>query len=215
MVIARLSTVFLISIVQTCLLLADDFQATVGGAPPPEELSNAIASMVEKEAVSVIGPDGKIFAEFWARNTPFDGNPISGFGIRFETMPEGSFLGVVRFSESGSDFREQGIQPGLYSMRYGLHPEDGNHMGVASSRDFALLSKVNVDADPTKNLDFRTLVQLSISSSGNPHPTVLRLELPDGNSTGHIWKNEAEHRILDLEIPGDVLGIVVYGHSEE
>ena len=56
---------------------------------------------------------------------------------------------------------------------------------------------------------------MSISSSGNPHPTILRLELPDGNESGHIWQNDMEHWVLDLAIPGDVIGVVVYGHSEE
>ena len=106
------------------------------------------------------GPDGKIAAEFWPRKAAFDGDLVSGFGIRFESMPEGRFSrGVVRFPESGSDFREQGVKPGVYSMRYGLHPEDGNHMGAAASRDFALLSRAEADTDPAKNLAFEPLTQ--------------------------------------------------------
>ncbi len=196
-------------------LAAGDFQASTGGAAPPDGLPAGMADMIEAEAVAAKGPDGKIAAEFWPRKAAFDGDLVSGFGIRFESMPEGAFLGVVRFPESGSDFREQGVKPGVYTMRYGLHPEDGNHMGVATSRDFALLSRAEADTEPAKNLVFEALTELSISSSGNPHPTIMRLELPDGNESGHIWENDMEHWVLDLAIPGDIIGVVVYGHSEE
>ena len=196
-------------------LMAADFQASTGGSAPPEGLPAGMADMIEAQAISAKGPDGKIAVEFWPRKAAFDGDLVSGFGIRFESMPEGAFLGVVRFPESGSDFREQGVKPGVYSMRYGLHPEDGNHMGAAASRDFALLSRAEADTEPAKNLAFEPLTQLSISSSGNPHPTILRLELPDGAESGRIWQNDMEHWVLDLAIPGDVIGVVVYGHSEE
>ena len=196
-------------------LMAADFQASTGGSAPPEGLPAGMADMIEAQAISVKGPDGKIAVEFWPRKAAFDGDLVSGFGIRFESMPEGAFLGVARFPESGSDFREQGVKPGVYSMRYGLHPEDGNHMGAAASRDFALLSRAEADTEPAKNLAFEPLTQLSISSSGNPHPTILRLELPDGAESGRIWQNDMEHWVLDLAIPGDVIGVVVYGHSDE
>ena len=196
-------------------LAAGEFRASTGGAASPEGLPSGMADMIDAKAVTVKGPDGKIAAEFWPRKTAFDGDPVSGFGIRFESMPEGAFLGVARFPQSGSDFREQGVKPGVYTLRYGLHPEDGNHMGVSSSRDFALLCRADADTEPSKNLAFRPLTQLSISSSGNPHPTILRLELPDGDVSGHVWRNDMEHWVLDLAIPGDVIGLVVYGHSEE
>ena len=120
MVIARLSTVFLISIVQTCLLLADDFQATVGGAPPPEELSNAIASMVEKEAVSVIGPDGKIFAE-------------EAF---FEKMREGKFGIEISNDVLNSDR----AKPGIYIIQNTIII-DGNEFTI--NEEFAIISFIS------------------------------------------------------------------------
>ena len=209
------SLVTLLAVSLTAILVAADFSASTGGSAPPDGLPAGMADMIAAQAVSAKGPDGKIAVEFWPRTAAFDGDPVSGFGIRFESMPEGAFLAVVRFPESGSDFREQGVKPGVYTMRYGLHPEDGNHMGVATSRDFALLSRVDADTEPAKDLAFEQLTQLSISSSGNPHPTILRLELPDSSESGNIWQGDMEHWVLDLAIPGDVIGVVVYGHSEE
>lgn len=215
MKMTKVTSCLAILVVVPYFLVAGDFQASVGGSEVPQELPSEMVEMIEKQAIFAKAPDGKVVAEFWPRNVAFNGDPVAGFGIRFETMPEGSLLGVVRFPENGSDFREQSIKPGVYTMRYGLHPEDGNHMGVAASRDFALLVKADADTEPNQNLPFGLLTQLSVSSSGNPHPTILRLELPDGDDSGHIWQDEAGHWVLDLAIPGDAIGVVIYGHSEE
>ena len=193
---------------------AGDFQAAAGGPPPPDGLAEALSSMIESQGVVTKGPDGKVTAEFWMRTSAFEGEGAGGFGIRFEAIPEGSFLGVVRFPDTGSDYREQHIKPGVYTMRFGLHPENGDHMGVAASRDFAVLIAADADKEPAKNLEFERMTKLSMDTAGNPHPTIMRLELPDGDESAHIWQ-DSEHWILDLKTGGDVIGVVVYGHSEE
>lgn len=211
-------TLFLLGIftlVSALTLTAADFQASTGGPPPPDSLSDALRSMIQSEAVVAKGPDGKTIAEFWMRTAPFEGEPSAGFGIRFTTIPPGSLLGVVRFPDEGSDFREQHIEPGLYTMRFSLHPEDGNHMGVAASRDFAALIKAEADKEPAKNLAFEPLTKLSISSTGNTHPTIMRVQFPDGDETGHVWQDDMEHWLVDLAVADEVMGVVIHGHSEE
>ena len=195
-------------------LAAADFQASAGG-PPPEGLAEALSSMLQTEAVVATGPDGKVAAEFWMRSSAFEGEAMGGFGVRFDAFPEGALLGVVRFPDTGSDFREQNIKPGVYTMRFGLHPENGDHMGVAASRDFAVLITVEADKEPAKNYEFEPLTKMSMDSSGNPHPTIMRLELPDGDESAHIWQDDMEHWVLDLKAADDVIGVVVYGYSEE
>ena len=197
------------------LAAAGDFQASGGGPPPLEGLAEALSSMLQSEGVVATGPDGKVAAEFWMRSSAFEGEATGGFGVRFDTIPEGALLGVVRFPDTGSDFREQHIKPGVYTMRFGLHPENGDHMGVAASRDFAVLITVEADKEPAKNYDFEPLTQMSMDSSGNPHPTIMRLELPDGDESAHIWQDDMEHWVLDLKAAEDVVGVVVYGYSEE
>jgi len=193
---------------------AGDFQAAAGGPPPLDGLAEALSSMIEPQGVVTKGPDGKVASEFWMRTSAFEGEGAGGFGIRFDAIPEGSFLGVVRFPDTGSDFREQHIKPGIYTMRFGLHPENGDHMGVASSRDFAVLIAADADKEPAKNLEFEPMTKLSMDTAGNPHPTIMRLELPDGDESANIWQDE-ENWVLDLKTASDVIGVVVYGHSEE
>ncbi len=193
---------------------AGEFQIGSADPLPGDQVSEAVRSAIKSPGVRVNGPDGKPVAEFWGRSTPFGGEPVVEFGARFDTIPEGAFLGVARFPEKGSDFRRQNVPPGIYTMRYGLHPEDGNHMGVAASRDFVLLTPIADDLEPSKNLSFNELVAMTLRV-GNPHPTVLRAELPEGKQAPHLWENEYEHWVLDLEAGGEVMGLVVHGHAEE
>lgn len=194
------------------LAVADDFSFEVGVALP-ESIPEAARALLGQEGVSVQSGDTAVVS-FWMRSAPFDGEPASGFGIRFDNIPEGAFLGVLEFPQRGSDFREQAVPPGLYTLRFGLHPEDGNHMGVAASRDFALLSPVDKDLDVAKNYDFDGIVELS-ADVGNPHPTVARLELPEADEGPNLWENDYENWVLDLPVAGTVIGIVVDGHAEE
>ncbi len=191
---------------------AGEYRAEAG-ASLPDSVPAATRELVRSEGVTVRSGEDPV-ARFWMRDVPFDGEPASGFGVRFDNVPEGAFLGVMEFPDEGSDFREQAVPPGVYTIRFGLHPEDGNHMGVAPSRDFALLSPVDKDLDVRRNYDFDGIVDLS-ANVGNPHPTVARLELPEGDSGPNLWQNDHSHWILDLPVAETVVGIVVEGHSEE
>ena len=193
---------------------AGQFQIAPADPLPGDQVSKAIRSTIVSEGVRVNGPDGKSVAELWGRSKPFSGEPVVEFGVRFETVPEGAFLGLARFPEKGSDFRRQTVPPGLYTMRYGLHPEDGNHMGVAASRDFALLTPIAADPEPSKNFSFDELVAMTLRV-GNPHPTVLRVGFPEGEEAPNLWQNDYEHWVLDIEAGGELIGFVVQGHAED
>ncbi len=194
------------------LCSAASFAVEAGGAPP-DAVPAETREMIAAEAVVVQSGDTPLM-RFWMRSVPFEGAPASGFGVRFDDIPEGAFLGVVEFPEEGSDFREQSVPTGVYTIRFGLHPEDGNHMGVAPSRDFGLLAPVDKDLDVSANYDFDGIVELS-NDVGNPHPTVTRLELPEGDEGPNLWENDYEHWVLDIPVAETVMGIVVDGHSEE
>ncbi len=184
-----------------------------GGAPLPDSVPEATRELVAAEGVAVMSGD-EVVMRFWMRTAPFEGDPASGFGVRFDNVPEGAFLGVLEFVGQGSDFREQSVPAGVYTLRFGLHPEDGNHMGVAASRDFGLLAPVEKDLEIARNFDFDGIVELS-ADVGNPHPTVARLELPEGDQGPHLWENDYEHWVLDVAVADTVVGIVVDGHAEE
>ena len=193
-------------------MLAQKYTAETG-APLPDTVPEATRELVAAEGVAVKSGD-TVVMRFWMRTAPFEGDAASGFGVRFDNVPEGALLGVMEFVGKGSDFREQSVPAGVYTLRFGLHPEDGNHMGVAPSRDFGLLAPVEKDLEVKQNFDFDSIVELS-ADVGNPHPTVARLELPEGDQGPHLWENDYEHWVLDVKVADTVVGIVVDGHAEE
>ena len=207
----HLRTVTLLSLALCGPLFGAGFSMEKTAAP--QGAPQAAAAMVAAEGVSVKA-DGKAVAEYWGRKDAFEGAGASGFGIRYDKIPEGAFIALVHFTEEGHDFREQGIPAGWYTLRYALHPEDGNHMGVAPSRDFAVMTPADQDTELAKNYNFKGLVELT-KKVGNPHPTVARIELPEGSDGPNLWEDDRQHWVLDLPVAGDVVGIVVYGHSEE
>jgi hypothetical protein len=202
-----------VALLLTLPLAAADFSVEAGLALP-DGIADNVKSLLRAEGVTVKNPAGKVAVEIWTREKPFEAPPTNGFGIRMETLPEGGMIALVRFPEGGSDFREQSIPAGTYTLRFGLHPEDGNHMGVAASRDFALLTPLDKDPDPAKVFPFKELIELT-KQVGNPHPTIVRLEMAETSDTPHLWEDDAEHWVLDLNVAGEPVGFVVHGHSEE
>ncbi len=178
------------------------------------EAPAAITSLIYDEGYAIKDPDGEVIARYWGRKAAFEGEPSSGFGIRYDFIPEGAVIALVEFTANHSDFREQDVPAGWYTLRYALHPEDGNHMGVAPSRDFAVLSPADKDVEPARNYKFDEMVELT-KAVGNPHPTIARVELPEGDEAPNLWVNDYDLVVLDLPVVDDMVGIVIHGHSEE
>lgn len=199
-----------LALAATCL--GSDFTYEAVGAP--DEAPASIAEAVADEGYAIKDPDGTVIAKYWGRTMAFEGEPSAGFGIRYDFIPEGALIALVQFTEEHSDFREQDVPSGWYTLRYTLHPEDGNHMGVAPSRDFAILTPAEKDTDAAKNYSFDGMVELT-KAVGNPHPTIARIELPEGDEAPNLWVNDYELWVLDLPVADDMVGIVVHGHSEE
>jgi hypothetical protein len=89
-------------------------------------------------------------------------------------------VGVISFPKQTTDFRGQSIKPGLYTLRYAVHPNDGNHLGISPNRDFLLMVPVSVDKDASAQMKFEDLVKMSKNASGTNHPAGLSLVSTEG-----------------------------------
>lgn len=195
-------------------LWAADPQLEKGG-PPPEALA---ASWLKDQLQSTglkIQQDGKVLGEFWMRKElPTAEGSNSGLGIHFTGIPEGTLAGVVRFPESWTDYKGQTIPAGVYSLRYGIEPTDGNHMGVSVYRDFLLLVAVADDKDPSASYTTADLVKLSIKVSGTNHPAVLALfPVWDEVTEPKLYKNDSDQWTLAVPFGATRLGVVLIGQG--
>ena len=116
----------------------------------------------------------KPFAEVWPRKTaPASAKAGGPKGvIQFPFLKDGELLGVLEFTSEGHDYRDQSIPAGVYTLRYGLQPVNGDHLGVSVFRDYALLISASKDKDlaatPQKTLETR-----SAEAAGTSHPAVV------------------------------------------
>ncbi len=99
-------------------------------------------------------------------------------GALYPELSDGEFVGVVQFAQPFTDFRGQSISAGLYSLRYQLLPQDGNHLGVAPNPDFLLAIPATADSHPEESYPYKKLVALSAKSTGGNHPAVIALQNP-------------------------------------
>jgi len=118
-------------------LLAEDYKAAPGGAPPAE-LAASVSALLHKEGTRVM-KDGQLLAEVWYRSEVPAGPASTEANLTMPNVPHGSLLAVIQFAQKHEDRRGQTVQPGIYTMRYSYFPENGTHQGAAPQRDFLLL----------------------------------------------------------------------------
>jgi len=194
-------------------LWAADPQLEKSGAPP-----DSIAATLKEQLQTTglkIQVDGKVLGEFWMRKElPTAEGSNSGLGIQFTAVPDGTFAGVVQFPESWKDYKGQAIPAGVYSLRYGIEPADGNHMGVSTYRDFLLLVPVADDKDPAAKYTTQDLVKLSAKAAGTNHPAVLALfPVYDQVTEPKLYKNDSDQWTLAVPFGATRLGVVLIGQG--
>ena len=131
---------------------------------PPTDLASAFASAVEQKGVKILGADGSVYCEVWFRTQVPAGAKSTDDAVTL-SIPQGAFLGVIRFAGPAQDRRGQPLKAGTYTLRYSQYPVNGDHQGVAPQRDFAVLVRAGDDSDPKATPGFDALVALSVKAS--------------------------------------------------
>jgi hypothetical protein len=143
---------------------------------PPGEVAASVRAALAGEGYKVVDGQGKTYAEVWLRKAVLASEAPGGVkgAVQFPFLAEGELLGALRFPGEGRDYRDQSIAKGVYTLRYGLQPVNGDHLGVSPFRDYALLVPSAKDKG-LGNLAQKPLEALSAESAGASHPAVLLL----------------------------------------
>jgi hypothetical protein len=152
------------------------------GEFPDSSAPAALRAALESRGYRLIGSDGSVLCEIWLRRALPARPRVEAEGIFYSELGPSVLVGMISYPKGGHDFRGQTIQPGAYTLRYELLPNDGNHLGVAPDRDFLLLLPIAVDPGPDTTIPYDRLVKLSAQAAGAHHPAPLSLTLlPAGN----------------------------------
>lgn len=142
----------------------------------PAELAEPIRTLLAPESLQVLDAKGMPLCEVWVRkDIPSKATPEQvKNGLTYRELDESLVLGAIRFDQTFTDFRKQKIKPGVYTLRLGFQPMDGDHMGTAPYPDFCLVSPAKAD---TKSdlMEAKELRELSAKSTGTAHPSVMLL----------------------------------------
>jgi hypothetical protein len=154
------------------------FAQKVEPAPKPT-VPDTLLKAVSSQGNKVLDKDGTVIASVWpAKEVKTAKKDVEG--ANYPQLDVAEFLGVIQFEQEARDFRGQTIPKGTYTLRYGLLPNDGNHMGVAPNRDFLLVLAPTSDSDPAATYTEKQLYRASEKAAGTPHPAVLSLVADEG-----------------------------------
>lgn len=171
---------------------------------PPAELAAGIASLLKPAARTQAGA---ATLDIWL----VDRLESSG-GPGWSGVESGTLVGAMRVTGDFKEIRGKVVKPGVYTLRYGLQPQNGDHLGISTFREFLLLSPAAIDTDP-KALGFDGVVALSKEVIGTAHPASLSLDPPEDAPSAVLstYKNEHGHEGVVLQIGTLKFGLIVSG----
>lgn len=190
-------------------------------AAPPSDLPAALQGAISSNAIQVSGASGP-YCEIWlAKSVPTAPTPDTSLGVNFGQIPQGALIAVVKFDIQGADYRNQPIKPGVYTLRFGLQPVNGDHQGVSPYRDFLLAAPASADTS-TAPVAPDALYNLSRKASGTGHPSVWSLvpadEAPATLPAIAHQQEESDQWVVFFQAPLATpvkMGLVVVGHATE
>lgn len=191
--------------------LSAQYKAEPAGAPPPE--ISGLANALVKDGLKILKPDGTVLCELWL----VAAEPTGGAkeqNATWSSVPHGALLGVVRYPAKFSDRRGQTIKPGIYTLRYSYYPMNGEHVGVAPQRDFAILSSFATDTDAAAKPAYEPLMEMGRKASGTPHPLVLSIWKDDPPAAAGVEAVGEHDQVLHTKIGATAVSIIVVGKAE-
>ncbi len=202
---------------------AAKYSVRTAKSEPPKELAAPLAKLLDDNAIHFLDEEGARIAEIWLRREiPAQATPEQvKNGLTYREFEEGTLFGVLRVEREMRDYRRQRVRPGLYTMRLGFQPMDGDHMGTAPHGEFFLLAPAGLDKDPAP-VEVKELRERSNQAAKTSHPAVLLLfPNPKPLAVPQLTSRENEHWVLNFQThvkaggENTVLGVglTLVGHS--
>ncbi len=216
----------LIGLSLTAITVAQEHRVEVlDEAPPVDKVSENLRQQFAASGFKVIRGSSRTVCEFWPCQSWNVSADFKATSERLYPFEPGQLIGLLRFRRRGKDFRAQTISSGVYTLRYGLQPIDGNHEGTSPTRDFLLMVSAE-DDKAVEPWDAEKLLEASAEAAGSSHPAMLGLQpSPAGaspqpamrhNEQNDWWilhfVGKATSRGKTHELPVD---LIVAGHAQE
>ena len=205
-------------------VMADDGKLTVVEKTPAGVAEKVAAALNSKG--QQIEASGAVIGSVWLVKQ-LDAKPDfkPSLAVKYPLTP-GQLVGVIEIVKKSefTDFRGQDVAAGVYTLRYGQQPVDGNHVGTSDLADFLLAIPAKLDTDPAPLKMSEALHKLSAKTAGSNHPAIFSLLPPKlDEKTPALTHDTSKHFwILSLTANGKAgdaaikipLRVVIVGVSE-
>jgi len=203
----------LVFLIAASSLLAQ-YKTDSAGAPPAD-LAPAISQALQQQGTKILSGSGTVVCEVWFVAKLPSGASSTDQNVTLGTVPQGALLGAIRFTSQGADRRGQVIKPGVYTLRYGLIPVNGDHQGAAPQRDFAVMTPASDDKDASATPSFDALMAMSRKASGTPHPAVLSIwGASASDPLGFTKQGDSNDWALTVKVGDTPVSIILVGKYE-
>jgi len=146
---------------------------------PPEEVAAFVIESLGESGVRITEKGAPVFDFWFVKDIPLSESPGENEAA-WEKVKETTVVGAVKVHAPQRDYREDEIYEGVYTLRYGLRPVDGDHQGTSDYRYFFLLIPAAMDTSPTGIRNPNAMVELSSEDTATLHPVVLSLRPVEG-----------------------------------
>jgi hypothetical protein len=187
------------------------------GALADPDASDALKKALDPKGTRITVGDGP-YCDIWLR-AALPAGKSDAQGAVYTSLGESVLVGVITFAKPTTDFRGQAVKAGTYTLRYAVHPADGNHLGISPIRDFLAMVPIAMDQNPDAQPKFEDLMKMSAKVAGTNHPAIISLIQPDGSSTPKV-SQEGSHVIFSSSIKTQSgtampIGFIVKGIAEQ
>lgn len=167
----------------------------------PAEVKDPIKSLIEEKSYQLLDNKNAMLCEVWFRKE-IPGKATKQQvqnGLTYREIPETTLIGVIKVTDTLLEYRKQKIKPGIYTLRLGFQPQDGDHMGTSAHPEFLLAVPVAEDKGAA-TMEPKELHELSAKASGAAHPAVFMLFPEKAPDAAKLLKKEENHWALAVKL---------------
>ncbi len=188
-------------------LHAADLKLKVSDQAPPKEISDSIKALLSPKAICLNDGDKAAF-QFWpVKEVSLKSKPSSASSA-LDSIAEATLIGAISVQGSGfKDYKDNDISKGVYTARFVLQPQNGDHLGTAEFNYFIALVGAADDKEPGSFKAYTPLVKASGKQTSSGHPLVMSLRPAESASeTPSLTEPASEHKAIRLKLSGNASG---------
>jgi hypothetical protein len=177
---------------------------------PPAGVADKVAAALNPAGQQVVIGSAATCTVWLVKELPVKADFKPTLSVKYP-LAQGQLVGVMEVVKKSefTDFRGQDVPAGVYTLRYGQQPVDGNHVGTSDLADFLLAIPAKSDTDPATPATPQDLFKLSAKTAGSNHPAIYSLLPPKADDKTPSLAHEKEFWILRLTADGKSAGAAV------